>query len=78
MAHFQVDKSNYVASHHGEPDLNSQALWTFAIEERKMNFWGRYAQAVSTAERYAQQCGMQHGTLRLLDSSGAWKGQTTH
>ncbi|MBI2433942.1 MAG: hypothetical protein HYV26_13830 [Candidatus Hydrogenedentes bacterium] len=78
MGAIRVDTSSYQAVHHGEPDLKNQALWTFRILDRNINFWGRYSDVVSTAQQYAQQHGLSQGTIRLLDCTGAWRGMTRH
>ena len=59
-------------------DTNNQALWTFAIQDQKVNFWGRYDDAASTAQQYAQIHGIHSGNIRLLDCTGAWRGITRH
>ena len=73
-----IDTSGYQAGQHTGPDTGSQALWTFAIQDRKVHFWGRYDVAASTAQRFAEQYGLTQGVIRLLDCSGAWRGLTRH
>ncbi len=54
------------------------ALWMFAIQERKVCFWGRYSDAESTAHLYAQHYGLDSGSIKLLDATGHLYRPTTH
>lgn len=73
-----IDTTGYQAANKGEPDTKNQALWTFAIQDCKINCWGRYAEAATTAARYAETHGMSTEAIRLLDCTGAWRGITRH
>jgi len=55
------------------------ALWTFAIQEQEVCFWGRYSEAESTARMYAQRYGLDSGTIALIDARGhQQRSVTTH
>jgi len=62
----------------GAREERGLALWTFAIQEQKVCFWGRYSEAESTAHLYAQRYGLDSGTIELLDCTGRLHGSTKH
>ncbi len=78
MGSILIDTADFTASHHGEPDPHLPALWTFAIQERDVCFWGRYPEAVNTATRYANTHGVESGTITLVDCTGSLTRGTQH
>lgn len=74
MGSIYVDTSPYVARHLERPGVKDPALWTFAIQDRHISFWGRYPEALNTAERFARAHGMKAGKIALLECTGTFEG----
>ena len=72
MGEIWVDTSGFAAGPAAED--RRQALWTFTIADRTVSFWGRYPDAVSTAERYARQQGLRSGAIALVDCRSPLRG----
>jgi len=77
MGAIRIDESRYFAAYHHAPENGGQGLWIFNIQERDICFWGRYADAASTAQRYAETRGLQTGTIQLI-GGGCHPGVTRH
>lgn len=67
MGDIWVDISGFAGGASHVSEERRQALWTFAIANRTVSFWGRYPDAVSTAELYARKQGVQSGAIALVD-----------
>lgn len=69
MKHVHVDDAQYLRDHRNDVDRADVALWTFKIQGRDVNVWGRYPEAVRTAEQYVQRHGLHTQSILLTGCS---------
>lgn len=67
MATIQIDTRGFARKFQTEPESRRLGLWTFQIQQRDINFWGRYEEVRNIAEKYAESHGVDKGTIELVD-----------
>ena len=70
MGMIRVDKTRFLTGREDLLQTREPALWTFAIREQNICFWGSFPEAEHTARLYAAQKGMTQGTITLMDCAG--------
>jgi hypothetical protein len=67
MATIQIDTQGFARKYQTEPESRRLGLWTFQIQQRDVNFWGRYEEVRNIVEKYATSRGVDRDIIELVD-----------